>query len=142
MNYGWFGSSHDAWYTLDGLYGGDPLDEYMLENIYPAQALGSLLSGIYTRNASFPYRYFDQDTTGDSAAFESGRNLQFLGGITATCTSSTGGSIRFYGSSSLNTRLFSDGDTTKGVRIHNGVIKLNRMAVSNLNKVWSTIVAT
>jgi len=126
MNYGWYGTGADAWYTLDDLLGGDPSNEYMLEDIYPAPALGASLSGTYSRDTSLPYRYFDRDTTGNSATFESGQNLQFLRRVTVTCTSSTGGSIRFYGSSSLNTRLFSNGDETRGVRIHDGAVKLSQ----------------
>ncbi len=125
MNYGWSGIGYDTWYTLDALYGGDPDEEYMLEYIYPAQALGSSLSGTYTRQ-SFPYRYVDRDATGSSATFEEGQYLQFLPGITVTCTSTTGGSIRFEGSSSNNTWLFTRGDRTRGARIYSGTIKLNR----------------
>ena len=124
MNYGW-DDGCNAWYTLDALYGGNASEEYMLENIYPAQALGNWLSGTYSRVA-FPYRYFDRDATGHSATFEAGQYLQFLPDITVTCTSTTGGSILFEGSSSHNTRLFTRGDRTKGVRIYDGAIKLNR----------------
>jgi len=119
MNYGWGGPSN-AWYTLDALQGGDPNEEYMLEGIKPAQALGSWLSGTYTLQA-FPYRYFDRDATGSSATFNSGQYLQFLPGVTVTCTSTTGGSITFYGWS----RLFTRGDTSQGIRIYSGgAIKL------------------
>lgn len=124
MNYGW-DNVRDTWYTLDALHGGEPDEEYMLENVYPAQALGSFISGTYSKQ-SFPYRYFNRDATGNSATFEAGQYLQFLPTITATCTSTTGGSIRFYGASGNSTRLFSRGDRTKGVRIYGGAIKLNR----------------
>jgi len=129
MNYGWSGTSEDTWYTLDALYqpgGGTTNDEYMLENIYPAQSLHSVISGTYTRQ-SFYYRYFNVDATGTSATFDPGQYLQFLPGITLTCTSTTGGSIRFNSSSSNLTRLFSrNGDRTQGVRLNSGgTIKLN-----------------
>ncbi len=125
VNYGHGDDGSTAWYALDPWYvPGDV--EYMLVDIYPAQALGSSLSGTYARDASFPYRYFDQDATGNSATFENGQYLQFLPGITVTCTSTTGGSIRFEGSSSDNTWLFTRGDRTKGVRIYDGAIKMNR----------------
>jgi hypothetical protein len=127
MNYGW-DNSRNTWYTLDALYqpdpDGDTDDEYMLINIYPAQALGSSLSGAYLCNASFPYRYFDQDATGSSAVFTQGQYLQFLPKITVTCTSTTGGNISFIGTSSNNTRLFTRGDTSKGIKITNGALKL------------------
>jgi len=124
MNYGWTGTSYDTWYTLDALHGGDPDEEYMLENIRPAQAMGSWLIGTYVRE-SFPYRYFDMDTRGSVAIFKAGQYLQFLPDITVTCISTTGNSIRFEGSGSYNTRLFSRGDRYKGVRIYDGTIKLN-----------------
>jgi hypothetical protein len=137
MNYGWAGwvppgdpdwaglINSNAWYALDALPGSNPDEEYMVEDIYPAPLLWGSLSGTYVRLA-FPYRYFDRDTTGDSATFESGQNLQFLPDITVTCTSITGGSIRFEGSTSLHTRLFTRGDRSQGIRIRNGTIKLNQ----------------
>jgi hypothetical protein len=127
MNYGYGSSNSNTWYTLDELSGGNPETEFMFEDIVPDQALGNfLLNGTYMRNASFPYRYFDQDATGDDVTFQSGQYLQFLPNIDVTCTSTSGGSIRFYGSSSLNTRLFSRGDTSRGIRIRDGGIKLHK----------------
>jgi hypothetical protein len=133
MNYGWgqVGTCQNGcntWYTLDALHQPDPTgttnDEYMLEDIYPAQALGSSLSSTYARDASFPYRYFDKDATGDTVAFQSGQFLQFLPGITVRGTSTTGGAIRFESSTSDNTRLFTRGDTSKGILISGGAVKL------------------
>ena len=97
----------------------------MIEDIYPAPILWGSLSGTYVRG-SFPYRYFDRDTTGSSATFESGQYFQFLPNIVVTCTSATGGSIRFEGSTTDNTLLFTRGDTSQGVLIYNGTIKLNQ----------------
>ncbi|RZN39858.1 MAG: hypothetical protein EFT35_03420, partial [Methanophagales archaeon ANME-1-THS] len=128
MNYGWSNVSYNTWYVLDGLYypaGGSINDEYMLENIYPAVALGNSIAGTYSLQ-SFPYHYFDQDATGNSATFEAGQYLQFLPNVEVTCTSTTGGSIRFLGTSSYNTRLFTRGDPSKGIRIYNGAVKLNK----------------
>jgi hypothetical protein len=88
--------------------------------------LNSVISGTYPRDASFDYRYFNVDAAGTSATFEAGQNLQFLPDISVTCTSTTGGSIRFEGTSSDNTILFSNGDRTKGARIYGGTIKVNR----------------
>ena len=125
MNYGW-DDNHNTWYSLDGLYLGGEKEEYMLENIYPAQALKSFLFGIYGRNNSFPYRYFDQDAAGDSAFFLRGHRLQFLPNVTVTCNSTAGRSIWFDGSSSHKTLLFTRGDESRGVRIQNGAIRLRR----------------
>jgi hypothetical protein len=137
MNYGWGGAvppgdpdwagitNSNNWYTLDALPGSSSDEEDMIENIYPAQALGSSISGTYTQDAAFPYRYFDQDATGYSATFESGQFLQFLPDITVRCISAVGNAIRFEGSSGYHTRLFTRGDTSQGIRIYDGVIKLN-----------------
>jgi hypothetical protein len=124
INYGW-GDSTTTWYTLDEIYGGDPDDEFVLVNVFPAHATGSVLSGTYPLTSSFPYRYFNVDATGSSATFEAGQYLQFLPRITVTSTSTTGDNIRFYGTSSANTRLFTRGDISKGIRIYSGAIKLS-----------------
>jgi len=126
MNYGWgwkgtCQNGCNTWYTLDALYLGGVDEERMLEDIYPATALGNWLSGPYS--APYPF-YFDQDAAGSSATFSSGANLQFLPGVTVTGISTTGDAIRFEGSSSANTRLFTNGDMSKGIRIHDGTIKL------------------
>lgn len=133
MNYGWGRRCGDpngcnTWYTLDALHLGHYYQEKMLVGIYPAPSLGTSLSGTYSKGA-FPYRYFDRDTAGSSATFEAGQNLQFLPRITATCTSTTGDYIRFEGSSSLNTRLFSikgtaGAATIAGIQIYNGGIRM------------------
>lgn len=122
MNYGW-DDNNNAWYTLDALPLGGLNVEYILRDIVPAQALGNSLSGTYTLQ-SFPYRYFDRDTAGNSATFSAGQYLQFLPGVKATCNSGTGTEIRFDGTSSSNTRLFTRGDTSKGAVIRSGTIKL------------------
>jgi hypothetical protein len=137
MNYGWAGwvppnnpdwasyTNSNTWYTLDALPGSNRDEEDLIEDIYPAPILWGSLSGTYIQ-PPFPYRYFTQDATGSSATFQSGQNLQFLPGIVVACTSTTGGSIRFEGSSSDNTLLFTRGDTSQGVLIYNGTIKLNQ----------------
>ena len=132
MNYGW-DEGHTTWYTLDSITADPENDEYIVENIYPAQSLNSSLLPTYTRDASFPYRYFNVDAAGTSTTFEAGQNLQFLPDITVTCTSTTGGSVRFDGLSTYNTILFSNGDRTKGARIYNGTIKMNRYGCIRFN---------
>ena len=121
MNYGWGGSSN-AWYTLDALQGGDPDEEYMIEDIRPAQALGNFLSGLYALQA-FPYRYFDLDAYGNNVTFDSGQYLQFLPGIRFTSYAG-GGAIQINGASGLNTRLFTRGNIANGVRIYSGAIRM------------------
>jgi len=122
MNYGW-ADNNTTWYTLDALLFGGIDEEYMLENIYPACALGSSLSGWYSP-PTLPYRYFDRDATGNDAGFDAGHFLQFLPGITVTCTSTEGGKIEFRGWSADNSYLFARGDVSRGVRIYSGHIYL------------------
>lgn len=140
MNYGWGGvvpdpceypewsgyTSSNTWYTLDSLPGSDLDDELLLGYLRPASALYSTISGDYF-SVGIKYRYFDQDATGDSAAFWQGQKLQFLPGITVTCTSTEGDYIRFIGiniTSSDNTYLFSRGDLSKGARLIDSEIRL------------------
>lgn len=128
MNYGW-DNGFNAWYILDHLYypsGGSTDDEYILKNIYPIHSLGESLSGNYLQPSPPYYRYFDQDAKGDNANFLYGQNLQFLPNISVSCTSTSGGSIRFIGSASEDLLLFSRGDTLKGIRISDGEIRLYR----------------
>ncbi|MFC1683647.1 C10 family peptidase [Candidatus Zixiibacteriota bacterium] len=125
MNYGWDNNS-TTWYSLDSLYLGGVDEEFMLIGIYPAQSMHNYIEdGTYPRE-SFPYRYFDRDISGNNATFESGQHLQFMPNIRLECTSTTGGSIRFYGSSSYHTHLFTRGDASEGVLIYDGAVKLNR----------------
>ena len=119
MNYGW-GGGNNAWYSLDSLHLGNPDVEYMVNNIYPNVALGNFFSGPYPLQ-TFPYRYFDRDAVG-YATFSPGQYLQFLPEIIITCWDYPGSEIEFEGLASNNTRLFTRGDHTKGVRIKNGKI--------------------
>jgi len=125
MEYGG-ADNHTTWYTLDELYypdgGGWPGDN-MLVDIYPGPSLGNTISGSYPLE-SFPYRYFDQDATSQGATFLSGQHLQFLPGIVVKCVSTVGGEVRFEGSASNDTKLFTRGDESKGIRIINGAVKL------------------
>jgi hypothetical protein len=124
FNYGW-DDGYTAWYKLDELYqigGGTPDNEYMLENIVPEPASGSSLAGVLAPPA-YPFRYFDQDAAGDSATFQAGQGLQFLTGITVRCNIGADDAIRFHGP---NTLLFTRGDQSRGIRVYNGTIRLNR----------------
>ncbi len=107
INYGWANST-TTWYTLDAIFGGDPDEEYIVLNIIPVYALGSSISGTYAAQ-SFPYRYFDQDATGSNATFNSGQLLQILPELTIAGTGSST-YVKFYGSTGLYTRIFTEGD--------------------------------
>jgi hypothetical protein len=128
MNYGWGDTGTcqdgcDTWYVLDGLHLGDAGTELVFINLYPAPSLGPVVAGPYIA-PSFPYRYFDQDATGVLADFFAGQYLQSLPGVTVKCTGPVGGRITFHGSSGANTVLFTDGDTSRGIRIRSGQIRL------------------
>ena len=125
MNYGWTNTSYNTWYTLDALYGSTPADEYMLENIVPAQAMAATFAGNYPAVLWFPFRYFDQDAMGWNAVFQPGQNLQCLPDITVTCTGVPGDYVKFLSNTAQNSHLFTRGDLTEGVRLCGGGIKLH-----------------
>ena len=129
MNYGWANGA-TTWYTLDALLGGNPSEEYMVLNIIPVHTLGSSLSGTYPA-PSFPYRYFNLDASGSNATFNSGQLLQSLPGLTIKGTG-TSTYIKFYGSSGLYTRIFTDGDQSEGIVIKGGTIRLRSSGSSKL----------
>jgi hypothetical protein len=121
MNWGAGTSSATRWYTLDVDWPHDP-EEHLLGDHYPIPAIGNtVVAGTYPRN-SFPYRYFDQDATaGLSTTFASGNYLQFLHGIRLRAP----GYVRIESSATYDTRLFSRGDPSKGIRLSTGTMTLN-----------------
>ncbi len=121
MNWGNGRTSATKWYTLDVDWPYDP-NEHLLGDHYPIPAIGSTVAaGTYPRN-SFYYRYFDQDATaGSSTTFASGNYLQFLHGIRLRAT----GSVRIESSATYDTRLFSRGDPSNGIRLSTGTMTLN-----------------
>jgi hypothetical protein len=128
VNYGW-ADSKTAWFAIDAIPGGDLNEDYMLVRILPSRALGSEISGWYPLDIMFPYRYFDQDATGQNVTFERGHNLQFLPGVKVTGKSSIGDYIQFVGTNPENTRLFSlkgtqTGAIVSGIKIYDGSIRL------------------
>lgn len=124
------GSWKNCWYALDAIYGSDPDDEYMLINIVPENAVGSSMAGHYSR-LSFPYRYFDQDTSGSNATFGSGQMLQTLEGVRITGTDTTGYYVRFMGSLSSPTKIYIGGDPSKGIRIQGTASRFGSIRLSN-----------
>lgn len=131
LNCGWAGgkpnkpcwdgyTNTNTWYTLDAIPCSDPDDEYMMVNIFPGVSLGSSLSGTYVQWPPFPYRYFSRDAWGSSTTFNAGQYFQLLPNIVVTST----GNIKFFGATSLETRFFTRGETSAGVRIDNGGISM------------------
>jgi len=135
MNYGWGYSSSkpcgdnedgqmdcNAWYTLDELYLNDVGIEEMQIHIRPAQSMHNVLSGNYPAG-SFPYRYFNVDAVGVGAYFN-GQFLQFLPTITLTGGVGSGVKIRFAGTSTAHSRLYTKGNINNGILIRDGAIRL------------------
>ena len=117
MNYG-HNNSESAWYYLDNLYLGGWGVEYMVSGVVPICALRGTAEGTLGCDPGMPYRYVDRDCTGNDAYFVTGQKLQFLPNVTLTCTSTSGGSIRWSGAAPLGYILFTRGDQTKGIFIH------------------------
>jgi hypothetical protein len=120
MNWGHGNSASTTWYTVDSMPG-DTMVEHVLSEFYPVQSIGStVVSGTYSRLA-FPYRYFDRDATASfSTTFSAGQNLQFLPEIRLK----SDGYVKFDSSTSYNTRIFADGDSSTGIRLMGGKLVL------------------
>ncbi|HIJ53241.1 MAG TPA: hypothetical protein HPP66_08820 [Planctomycetes bacterium] len=117
----WSGYTNtNTWYVLDAIPCSDPDEEFMLANIFPVTSVRHAIAGIYPRVEEFNFRYFNQDATGSSALFEPGQYLQFLPGIRVMST----GTIQFQGASMAESRLFTRGDLSKGIRIDGGGVGL------------------
>jgi hypothetical protein len=115
MNWGWADGTRDIWYTLDSL--ADPSVEHLLANHFPFPAIGStVVSGTYPKN-TFPYWYLDRDATaGFTTTFASGNYLQFLNGIRLKAD----GYVKIESTVTQNTRLFSGGNPSTGIRLYDG----------------------
>ncbi len=138
MNYGWgnhvpddkpcwtpyLGIGSNSWFTLDGLPCPDLSAENIIAFLRPAVSLNESLGGTYAPIPMFPWRYVNVDAQGESATFQAGQLIQSLSDKKLRCTSSTGGAIRFYGAPSQHTRLFTKGDTSKGIVITGGGVAL------------------
>jgi hypothetical protein len=120
MNWGWADASRDIWYDLDSL--ADWTVEHLLADHFPDPEIGStVISGTYVKNA-FPYRYFDRDATaGFTTTFASGNYLQFLNGIRLRAT----GYVRIESTVTDNTRIYSGGNPSTGIRLTRGTMILN-----------------
>ncbi|HER42904.1 MAG TPA: hypothetical protein ENO08_00400 [Candidatus Eisenbacteria bacterium] len=138
MNYGWanyvpddkecwtpyLGIGSNTWFTLDVMPCAVLSEERMIGYLIPSVSLNNSLSGTYAAEPAFPWRYINMETAGESAVFAAGQMIQSLPGMRVRCTSTTGGSVRFYGSEGLHTRIFARGEWTKGVKITAGGIAL------------------
>jgi hypothetical protein len=122
MIYGWQDTSFNTWYFLDALNQPDPQGgpewEAITHNIYPNCIIGSSISGEIPDNPSYPHRYVDRDCSAASAHFWAGQLIHFHPRKVMTCTS---GSLRFDGTPSKNTRLYT-ADYGRGALINDGRI--------------------
>lgn len=127
FNYGWQDESSNAWYEIDDPELGELDEQYALVYVYPHQSLGLWISGNYPRDVAFPYRYFNQDSLGPSgsaATFDAGQFIQFLPAVRVAASTGAASSVKFSGAAGNATRLFGRGNTTAGVRIDSGAVKL------------------
>jgi hypothetical protein len=129
MNYGYFDSSSNAWYTLDAHPGHDYGYDYVVLDVYPATALGMWATGSYPRTLGLNHRYFDRDCTGTGggATFDAGQSLQLLHDITVTGTAAS--PITFNGTTVYNTLIFSRGDRETGIKIVDGALRLSGASI-------------
>jgi hypothetical protein len=132
--YGHLNDGNLAWVNMATIAGA----EGMIKNIYPASSLGTWLSGdppddpvVYSVPLWLPsiHHYFDQDATGRNVTFEPGNRLQFLAGVRVRGTSPVGNCIRFVGTTSKSTRMYSikgtaTGGLDAGIQIYNGGLLL------------------
>ena len=132
MNYGWGAYDfYNTWYTVDALHLGDPDIEYMLINIVPAYFLGGALSGNYVGGT---YRYVDLDVVGASAVFLAGNIIQMLPDMVVKGIGTTS-YLKFYGSSAGGaTRIYTNGDNTKGINLINGGMRMENNGSFTMRK--------
>ena len=93
-----------------------------IANLHPEPALEGMVQSQTYPKESFPYRYVDRDASGSSATFSAGQKIQFLQGTTLICNGAS--PVKFYGATSNNSYLYTRGDTSKGIIINSGAIRL------------------
>jgi hypothetical protein len=137
-NYG-YNNKLTTWYTLDGFEcdyltdahdGCDYLQESLIRYIYPREGLFGPSSGVLQGGY---YSYIYGDVTSSNLMVQAGANVQFLGGTSGTHVTCTADSIRISGSTSANTRLFSHGDLSKGVKLTGAHIVLRAKGSINVH---------
>jgi hypothetical protein len=123
MNWGHGGNIMTNWYTVDQLPDGGDSVENIIEHIFPDVALPAAVNGPFPKEV-FPYRYVTRDTDGENGVFEAGQHIQFLPNVTLTGISTSGYKVRFEGTTSDVTVLFSRADESMGIRISGGALTL------------------
>jgi hypothetical protein len=129
-NYGW-NDGHNAWYTLDkfdcdnaaGYQGGCDIDnEELIRRIYPRDGLCGTVAGTLAGDV---YSYIYCDVTSSNLTIQTGAWVQFLGGVNGTKMTCSGNSIDISSSANNDTRFFSKGDPSKGLKLTGAQIKLS-----------------
>jgi hypothetical protein len=123
VNYGWGTTNYEGgtvlgWVSLDSLTfstGG----EGRLFNVVPANHIGPSVGGSYTGTY-----YFNQNASGANATFQPGAWLQFLPTVTVSNSGGSADAITFQGSAASPTTLLANGDSSRGILISNGALKL------------------
>ncbi len=124
--YGWNGPN-DGWVSPDEIPGGDPDDEFVVREIYPANSVGPSPFGLLGP-PTYPYRYFDRDVHSTGVMFQSGHALQVQRpGLLLENTSATTGIVRIQGSTSAHTTIFFGHEpaaTRTRIRVQDGDVML------------------
>ncbi len=124
VNYGWGAGDNLGWYAVDNIPGGEPDEEYALIGIMPNTDVGRQISGLYPLEPTFPYRYLADDVRGSSATFAAGQYLQFLPAAKLTGDGAASAVVRIEGTSQAPSRLFAQGDTSRGIVLRGGAMTL------------------
>jgi len=132
-NYGWGENWHNTWYELDWFdcntaEGWNTRCEWdteeMIRDIYPRNGLNGNFSGSLSPwgGAGTLHHYMYCDVTSNDMTIQGGARVQFLPGVSLTCT---GNSIDIDGGRQYETRFFSYGIPTRGLKVaEGGAIKL------------------
>ena len=121
-NYGW-DDGHTAWYTLNTWHCGDYDcswdEEEMIRNIYPRDGLCGSYSGTLSpwRGAGSLHHYIYCDVSSNNMTIQGGARVQFLPGVSLKCN---GNSINIDGGTPEETRFFSEGLPTRGLKVAGG----------------------
>ncbi len=127
-NYGWGDNGHTAWYELDWFDCNNDDTAYtrcewdteeMIRDIYPRDGLNGPYSGTlgtWGGTGTFHHYIYGNVTSGNMAV-EAGARVQFLPGVSLTCSDNF---IDINGGTRFETRLFSRGDPTRGLKVAQG----------------------
>jgi hypothetical protein len=134
-NYGWGDNWHNTWYDLDWFDCNNDInyttpcefnEEELIRFIYPRNGLREWYTGTLGPwgGPQSLHHYVYDDTYSNDLTVQGGARVQFLPGVSLICN---GNSININGDSPNETRFYSNGMPTKGLKVNkNGEIKLHQ----------------